>query len=277
MNKQQRTAAAKETLQIIDRGVYTAADGQEVNIKDAVQNALLQSRLYKPEEEVAWPQVRPKEETVVEVRLESTLQATQRLYEAGHHNLYCLNFASAKNPGGGFLGGAQAQEESLARSSALYPCLLKFEHVYEFNRNSKSMLYSDHMIYSPAVPVFRNDEGVLLGEAYPVSFISSPAVNMGALLRNTPYELPLVDGVFKGRLDKILRIAAFHGHETLVLGAWGCGVFANDVTKMAQLFKSLLGRNAPYSKMFKHVVYAINDTTVDHKLVTAFNNVLTPD
>ena len=34
---------------------------------------------------------------------------------------------SPSSLGGGFLGGAQAQEESLARSSGLYPCLTKFQ------------------------------------------------------------------------------------------------------------------------------------------------------
>lgn len=35
-----------------------------------------------------------------------------------------LNFASAKKLGGGFLGGASAQEESIARSSTLYYSLI---------------------------------------------------------------------------------------------------------------------------------------------------------
>ena len=47
---------------------------------------------------------------------------TRALAEAGH-NVAALNFASAKNPGGGFRKGAQAQEECLARCSALYSSL----------------------------------------------------------------------------------------------------------------------------------------------------------
>jgi len=72
-----------------------------------------------------------------------------------------LNFASAKNPGGGFLGGGSAQEESLARSSGLFPCINQMQQMYETNRAYRSCLYTDHMIYSPRVPVFRDDEGYI--------------------------------------------------------------------------------------------------------------------
>ena len=66
---------------------------------------------------------------------ETTLGAVQRLAEekgTTGDNLALLNFASARNPGGGFLGGSNAQEESLARCSALYACL-KDNPMYAYN------------------------------------------------------------------------------------------------------------------------------------------------
>ncbi len=93
----------------------------------------------------------------------------------------CLNFASAKNPGGGFRGGAEAQEESLARSSGLYRCLLEAPGFYAFHRSQRDLLYCDHMIFSPAVPVFRDEHGALLAQPYPVSFVTAAAPNAGAL------------------------------------------------------------------------------------------------
>ncbi len=75
-----------------------------------------------------------------------------------------LNFASAKNPGGGFLGGSQAQEESLARSIALYASLQSEFQFYEEHREMVILLYSHSMIFSPNCPVFRDDQGVLLSK-----------------------------------------------------------------------------------------------------------------
>jgi len=65
---------------------------------------------------------------------ETTCGALARLATLGEGHLACLNFASARQPGGGFLAGAQAQEESLARASALYRCLLAQHEYYERQR-----------------------------------------------------------------------------------------------------------------------------------------------
>src|SRR3569833_1943090 len=60
--------------------------------------------------------------------------------------------ASAKHPGGGFRTGAQAQEEDIARASALYSCLTAVPQFYTLHRSRPDTLYSDSVIYSPHVP-----------------------------------------------------------------------------------------------------------------------------
>jgi len=106
----------------------------------------------------------------------TTLAGGRRLEAiVGGHRTAALNFASAKHPGGGFLTGAQAQEESLARASALYPCLEQQKGYYDANRRHHSLLYTDHLIVSPRVPVFRDDQGTLLEVPWEMTILTAPA------------------------------------------------------------------------------------------------------
>src|SRR5205814_6075588 len=118
-------------------------------------------------------------ETRFEVTNETTLDAARRLAAEGHR-VVALNFASARHPGGGFLKGAIAQEESLCRSSGLYESLRDHE-MYRYHAPMPGGMYTNYAIYSPDVPVFKNDDGELLAEPYLCSFITSPAVNAGAI------------------------------------------------------------------------------------------------
>src|SRR5207244_3589918 len=151
-----------------------------------------------------------------------------------------LNFASARHPGGGFLGGARAQEESLCRSSALYACI-NGNPMYAHHAPLTGGFYTNYAIYSPDVPVFRSDGGDWLDEPYLCSFITSPAVNVGALRGGESGDV--IRDEMRERIEKVLAIAAAHGHIAVVLGAWGCGVFRNDPEMIAELFaRALRGR-----------------------------------
>ena len=91
-----------------------------------------------------------------------------------------LNFVSAKKPGGDFLNSSQEQEETIARSSGLYPCLMKFnkEHYELHEKHTHKLVYTHTMIYRPTVPVFRNDcTTELLCEPYQVDIINAAPLN----------------------------------------------------------------------------------------------------
>jgi uncharacterized protein (TIGR02452 family) len=61
------------------------------------------------------------------------------------------------------------------------------------------------------------------------------------------------------RVNRVLGVAALHGHEVLVLGAWGCGVFRNDPGMIAELFhQAIVGR---FRGAFRRVVFAVLDPT----------------
>jgi uncharacterized protein (TIGR02452 family) len=259
-NREFRSGIAQETLAILAAGSYRNAAGADINIARELAYAKGSSVHYTAAQLAALASSedkRARHATQFEVRNESTFSAARRLADAGYENPLCLNFASAKNPGGGFLGGAEAQEENLAKSSGLYPCIAQMSAMYEANRALRSCMYLDDMIYSPKVPVFRDDAYALLEAPYCASIVTAPAVNRGALVRNEPERLSEVDAVMACRIEKLLALAQHHGHTTLVLGAWGCGVFGNRPAEMAGWFGDQLLRNPRYCDAFALVSFAV--------------------
>ncbi|MEO6575413.1 MAG: TIGR02452 family protein, partial [Polyangiaceae bacterium] len=201
---------------------------------------------------------------------ETTAQAARRLAEReGELGAVALNFASAKNPGGGFLGGAKAQEEDLARCSALYECLLTQRAYYDANRSLGSALYTDHMIYSPDVPFFRNERLELLETPFLVSILTAPAPNAGAVWKNHPEDGPQIRTTLDDRAKKLLAVAADRGHRCLILGAWGCGAFHNDPSHVAEAFAVHLASPA-FAGAFERVIFPIYERGSERKNLAAF-------
>lgn len=260
-------AMAAETMAIIEAGGYRSASGREVRIAASVGDAVAGTRLYRPEETLPWQLPRKPVGPVIEVTNETSLSAARRMGPEAA----CLVFASAKNPGGGFLNGAQAQEESIARSSALYPCQAAAGEFYAFHRRQGDLRYSDQVIYSPHVPVFRADGGALLEEPYAMSFLTAAAPNLGAIVTGQPEAAGSVPGVLATRAARVLAVAAAHGHRRLVLGAWGCGVFKNDPAVVAEAFAGQLARTQGH---FDHVVFAVLDRQRGTPSHAAFTRVL---
>src|SRR5262245_25091434 len=240
-NRSQRAQIAQETVSISRCGWYETPGGTRVSISDALDHARTHTRLYTPDDFdelerrcAGMLAERDPFETRFEVVNETTLSAASRLLaEQPGVRVLALNFASARHAGGGFLNGSQAQEESLARASGLYSCLVRQRGYYDANSACRSCLYTDHMIYSPDVPVFRDDDDALLEQPYLLSFLTAPAVNAGAVRRSEEKE---IEPVMRSRIAKVLTVAVVHEHDTLVLGAWGCGVFRNDPRRVAQWF-----------------------------------------
>ncbi len=259
-------AIARETLSIIEAGKYIAG-GRTVDIADAIAHAVEETRVYRPGDVAPAPN-RDARDTRIEVTGETTAAAGRRLVLVEKLPRVCaLNFASARKPGGGFLGGAKAQEEDLARASALYACLEPARAYYDANRREDSTLYTDHVIYSPDVPFFRDDKNALLPDPALLSIITAPAPNAGAIRSE---ERPKLRPTLERRAAIVLEVAARHNHHTLVLGAWGCGVFANDPTEVASVFRAHL--TTTFARTFSRVVFAVWDTSPAHATLAAFRS-----
>ncbi len=256
---------ARQTLAILEAGAYRTESGTLVSISDRLQQAIAATESYPPA--VDLPTVVPGVKlTRITVDSRTTLAAVTMIPAEGYLPV-ALNFASAKNPGGGFLRGAHAQEESLVRSSGLYPCIA-CNPMYDYHRAQSDTMYSHYAIYSPGVPVIRDDDGSLLEEPLYCAFITAPAVNAGVVLERDPSRHREIRTTMAARINKVLAIAAIKGHDAVVLGAWGCGVFQNDPQEIAELFRDAL--NGPYRGVFTRVVFAINDRSPERSPLGAF-------
>ena len=258
MKQSRRIEIAKDTLEILEKGFYNNRKGEKVDITGIQKNAVDNTQLFKPEElETLLSNIKKENsfQTQYEVTNETTCDAARRLVSEGLQDVMALNFASAKNPGGGFLGGALAQEECIARASGLYPSLLTAMEYYNYHRQLSTCLYSDHMIYSPAVPIIKDEGGQELDEPVCITIVTSPAVNAGVVRRSEENNVEKIVPIMRMRVEKLLALCQHKQQTTLVLGAWGCGVFQNDPEDIVQLFQEAL--TGQFANQFKRVVFAV--------------------
>ena len=222
--------------------------------------------------------------SLLKITKHKTFQAAMEIHSSNPTwKIAVLNFASATNPGGGVRTGSSAQEESLCRCSTLYPTLTQdwlWRDYYKKNRDAHDNLHTDACIYSPNIIICKTDED------YPSRMPEKDWVRVDVItcaapnLRQRPgnmhnpaagvkavsvkpeelYELHL------RRAKHIMHIAAAHGVDALILGAFGCGAFANDPNVVARAYRDALttprtsyGANdgINYGSYFKLIEFAI--------------------
>lgn len=172
-------------------------------------------------------------------------------------NTCVLNFACSTEPGGGVLVGSVAQEESLCRSSTLYPCLCSikmYEEFYYPHICSRNFINNDDCIYTPHITVFQTDElfPTLLDRKdwFHTNIITccAPALNHTHLFGQSLYDLH-----FK-RLCRILDIAASKKNNVIILGAFGCGAYRNNPHIVSEAMMNVIKH---YRYVFNKIVFAI--------------------
>lgn len=266
---------ARETIAVLDQGWYEAEMGR-VSIAEDQRNAVAGTVLFRPRDLVEMAHRKPvasgRCQHRITVTQESTQAAAHRLVvDEGVDDLAVLNFASARKVGGGFLRGARAQEEDLARSSGLYRCLETQPEYYDANQAAASFLYTDHMIHAPAVPWFRSEDGRFLTTPFLASIITAPAPNAREYLKSRSSSQKILKETLARRAGFILDVAASRGNRSLLLGAWGCGVFQNDPRDVAGVFASCLD-GCRFRGVFDRVVFAILDQTRSKEVYAAFRS-----
>ena len=262
-----RKAIANETLRILNQGYYEK-NGNRIEIADKQEKSVAGSRLIVPED---WSSIcipaRCERKTIYTVSNWSAVESIRNFAAQKIEKIGVLNFASAKNPGGGFLNGAMAQEESLAASSGLYYTLTAHPEYYERNRVCKTMIYTDYAIYSPDVVFFRDGRFVLMESPVTASVLTMPAVNLGQVLLKGEDKTEAEERMRK-RMRLTLAAFASIGDKNLVLGAYGCGVFCNDPEKVATWWDELL--RGEFYGTFERVDFAVLDRSKDQACIAPF-------
>ncbi|OHT12100.1 hypothetical protein TRFO_03722 [Tritrichomonas foetus] len=264
-----RKKIAQETMKIIKEGGYTLQNGKYIDISSKIQDSKYHTRTYRPYHQFSHTNQPFMHYCTIEVTNESTFTAALRVKQTyGIRETCVLNFASANKPGGGFLNGRQAQEEDLARQSSLSSSLTYNTKMYDYhNRHLHDYYYADYLIYSTNVVIFRDDEEQLIDNPYRVSIISAVAVNKKKLIESGNIDDEKVNQTMENRCRKILELCISQNNKAIVLGAFGCGVFGNSPSDVAQIFHKLLFEEK-YGKHFSYVVFAITSKgyTTDQNL-----------
>ena len=266
MEKYELIDIANDTLKIIKKHKKYKFNNTEIDISQDLSYSKINSILYKPNDDIEIRTNKGKFSNIEFTQSTTIDQIISKTILDGNipnKHIGCLNFASARHPGGGFFGGSRAQEESLCRSSGLYPCIEQFHEMYDYNKKLNG-LYSDYIIYSPHVPFFKNDNGKLTNLCWS-SVITSPAVNT----TNVKHNISVIPLTMIVRIRKILTVAINNDVDVLILGAFGCGVFKNNPNDVAIYFKHWLIDNN-YKQYFDNVIFAIPD----NNMYNIFKNII---
>ncbi len=190
----------------------------------AIEESIARSQVYG-----IGPVTQPMRKSVFRITSDDSVSA---IFKHAYGKTAVLNFASYKNPGGGFLTGSRAQEEALCHESTLYNVLKEMNHFYEWNNlNLNKGLYQDRAIYSPDI-IFERE-----GEMVKCDVITCASPNWSAASHRCTLEEN--EKALADRIRLVLEIAKDNKVNTLILGAYGCGVFQQNPEVVARLFREI--------------------------------------
>lgn len=213
-----------------DNRNHAIAHTKEMNerFKDNIKSSIENSIIYGGSGKTPRKNISTVKHSMVLLNIDSTEAVLS------HPGATMLNFASYKHPGGGFIKGTWAQEEAICHDSNLYNILSHFNSFYVENEKSmNSSLYTDRAIFTPNVIFERNNKTVECN----VITCAAPNWNIAINYDVTPQEN---EEALKQRIDFVISIAEENNCDTIILGAWGCGVFGQNPKVVAKLFKERL-------------------------------------
>lgn len=266
-----RTDVFNDTVATVRKGYYDTESGRVTFNQNHTDAMIKGTKFY--DKELCTDISNECERTNIAVVNQDCLVEAERLIKNGL-NVAVLNMASRRNPGGGVLTGAGAQEENIFRRTNIFQSLYQFApfaHSYGVMRNERQYPLDRNFggIYSPGVTVFRGTEDhgyPLLRSPFNVAVISVAALNRPELSSDNKIVQDFILPT-KHKIRTILRIALENGHDAMVLGAFGCGAFRNPPEHIAALFHAVIEEDE-FRNQFKHISFAILE---DHNSGYAHN------
>lgn len=165
-------------------------------------------------------------------------------------NPLVLNMSSSRVPGGGVSKGARAQEESLFRRTNYFQHLdPDFYPLDDFE-----------VVYTPNVAVIKDENHNLLDSPEYLTFIACPGIKNPEYQKNGRMS-SRCRHILRQKIRMIFQVAAYHGHDSLVLGALGCGAYKCYPEHVVEQFNKVTTEFQPGT--FRKIVYAINSQNRD--------------
>lgn len=248
----------------------TVEKSNDGSLKQRTARAIRSNRVYK---EGFVSKVKHRSERAsIDVYSGTTFDIAKRYRSRG--KIAVLNFANPECPGGGVQIGAMAQEECLCRSSNLFACIANrnvYDEYYVYHRNGRSHFYTNRLIYTKDVTVFKNDSLI------PKMLPEDEWFNVDVITCAAPYlaKRKHTNGaalfeLFKSRIKNIFEAARDNKVDYLILGAFGCGAFKNPPLIVAEAFLQTI-KEQNYFRDFKQIVFAIKPTGEDCPNLSTFS------
>lgn len=252
--KQLRIELYEETKTAADNGFYL--DQAYIKLDAALTKKMIEGTQRKGihnSKKITLPN--PKYKTQYVCNDQDTLDMAES-FQAEGLNPVALNLANPRNPGGGVEKGSGAQEESIFRRSNYHMALIP-------KKNTFYPIQGPEVIYTPSVQIFRTNEvdGYQYRKPFHLSLIACAAIDLSIITKEPlDYEKRT-----KNKIIVILRTALEMGHDSIILGAMGCGAFKNNPKKIAEYYSEILNSDE-FNGRFKKIGFAIlyNEKLLDN-------------
>ena len=273
MEREDRIKVFQETVDAVKNGFYINSKGEKVEIPTSYNDLPLESVEFYDKDiskKINFDKLK-RYKTEITVVNQDCLYAAKELVDDGYMPAV-VNFASFRVPGGGVRKGSRAQEENICRRTNLFESIFRFidtlskEYGLPFEKKHYPLPVNHGAIYSPSISVFRASDDKnyeFLDEPFGIDIITIAALK-NPELDSKGHMTAWAKNITKEKIRTMFNLAIHWENDSIVLGAFGCGAFANPPEDVAELFKEVL--NEPeYKDKFEKIVFAVLDDGNSHK------------